>query len=361
MPTKKISFVIFAVIVIGIGVFCYFYSDRNPQTETYDEESNESIEPVAVGMILPLSGPLAESAESIQRSVGLVKTDDLKFIYEDDMCDGKKALSAYLKLHAEGVRIFSVACSGSVLAIAPHAQTNGDIILTAFAGSIDIRNTGPEVIRFIPDGLTVVEVMEQYFNMYPDAQYGLLHEQQDYASSVSDAVEHVLGDRLVLKESYSSETTDFSTELLKFSRSDIDAVILVPVSDDTAQLIYKQIQQLHISLPFIGDVNMCDYPFLPSDYGISGVCWKAQLNTDGYHDFIENYQTQYHLDPSYPFYDALTYESVNMLSKAVSTGERDIESIRAFILAGGTGDITELEFDDSGNIIAGDYLELVRF
>ncbi len=359
MKNKNIIYIFIGIIVVLFG-FVLFGQQQAPDVSNSDDIMAEQ-RPLRVGIIAPFTGPLATAAESIKRSVELVETDVLEFVYEDDSCEPKKAILAYQKLKSDGVNIFSVACSGSVLAIAPLAKEKGDLIVTAYAGSIDIRKTGPEVIRFVPDGLSVVEAMKSFFQSYPDYDFGLFHEQQDYANSVADEISSTLGDRIIVRESYSADELNFKTELLKISNEKIDALIFVPVSEKTAEKVYKDIRELDIDLPLIGDVNVCDYGVQPSEYGISGMCWRAELATDGYKKFMEMFNEAYATNPSYPFYDSLTYESIQLLNTIVNDGNRDVENIKQKILSGGKGAIVNLEFDKQGNATARDYLKKIEF
>ncbi|MCB0336388.1 MAG: hypothetical protein KDD62_08780, partial [Bdellovibrionales bacterium] len=79
---------------------------------------------------MPLTGSGALIGKSIQGVTKLAQLNSIEPVFEDDQCVGKHAVSAYLKLRQQDIRVFYMACSGSILAIAPLAKKNGDLILT---------------------------------------------------------------------------------------------------------------------------------------------------------------------------------------------------------------------------------------
>ena len=134
---------------------------------------------IKVGVISPMSGAATTMGEEIVNSINLASTNSLSIVFEDDQCDTKKSISAYQKLKLQGTHVFYVACSGSVLALAPIAKQDGNLIVTAYAGSSEIRKTGDEVIRFIPDAVSVAEAMAEFASTLPiSSKIGLLYEER---------------------------------------------------------------------------------------------------------------------------------------------------------------------------------------
>lgn len=344
-----------AVAVILVGGWFVFY--KKPQ--------EAAAEKTIVGVIGPFSGSAASMGEAIRNSINLLMPEAVTFDFQDDECEAKKAITAYQLLQGKGVKVFYVACSGSVLALAPMAKENGDLILTAYSGSTEIRKSGKETIRFNPDGLSVIGVMTDYLATSPFKKYGILYEKQDYAQSVVDGLKTVLGDKVTMEEGYLSSSTSFKTQIAKLKASGIDAVIFVPVSDVAAKTIYGEMQDLKIGKPIVGEVNACDYSFKPSDYGLKGVCWKAGVDTPGYAAFAAAYKAKYGTEPAYPLYDSFTYDSMLITDRLlVGKGKLDNAAVQALedaIIAGQKGSVVDFAFDEDGEVVASDYLKLVEF
>lgn len=315
-----------------------------------------------IGVVGPFSGAVASMGESVQRTIELAlatSTRVLEPMYEDDQCEGKKAISAYEHLKLKGVRIFYVACSGSVMAVAPLAKQDGNLIVTAYAGSSEIRKLGDEVIRFIPDALTIIDAMGAYADAHPSDTYAILFENQDYARSVADGLEARLGKRVVAKEAYLSSDKSFLTHITKVKAAKASAIIYVPVSDVSAQIVLKEMKQLQVNTPIIGDVNLCDYSFSPKDFGLHGICWKANLSTDGFTAFVDTFKIAYSVAPQYPFYDAVTYDVMTILDHMGSS--KSIPDIKKALLSGVSGPVTSYTFDATGQLQGAKYLEMVSF
>ncbi len=320
---------------------------------------------IMIGVIAPLNGPAASMGEAIRNSVNLVKAGNVTFEFEDDQCDAKKAIAAYQAMKLKGTRIFYVACSGSVLSLAPMVKENNDLIITAYAGSTEIRKTGKEVIRFNPDGMSVIGVMTDYLASAPFAKYGILYEKQDYAQSVVDGLKGKLDKNIVAEEGYLSADTSFKTQIAKLKASGADAIIFVPVSDVAAKIIYGEMRDLKMDKPIVGEVNACDYAFKPSDYGLKGVCWRAGIDTEGYKAFAAAFKAKYGSDPAYPLYDSFTYDSMGIVDRLLAgktpLDDAAVRSIEDEIVKGQKGNVTDFSFDADGEVLANQYLKLIEF
>lgn len=319
-----------------------------------------SDELVKVGVIMPLSGPTALMGEAIKNAIDLGQYENIQPIFEDDQCDAKKALSAYQKLKLEGVRIFYTACSGSVMALAPLAAQNDDLILTAYAGSAEIRKTGTEVIRFIPDALSVGEAMIKHVSTLQDKKIGIFHEEQDYAQSLADLLRQNLGSRLIATERYNANDTTYRTQITKLKFSGIDTLLFIPTSDKAAQLALKEMQTQNFSPEIITEVNSCDYAFKPSDYGLHGVCWRATLETPGYERYLADYKTKYSKDSAFPFYDSITFDMFAIIDNLYKQSLL-VEELRKSILSGLDGGVSSYRFDSVGEVESSQYLKMISF
>jgi len=144
------------------------------------QNGKEEQDQPALGVIVPLSGSTATMGSSIVRDLQMLNLKTLALHFEDDQCDPKQAISVYRRLRLKSVKYFYLACSGSVLALAPLAKKDGTLIITAYAGASAIRTTGPEVIRYIPDALSISQEIVKYLRQRNDARIGLLHEEQDW-------------------------------------------------------------------------------------------------------------------------------------------------------------------------------------
>jgi branched-chain amino acid transport system substrate-binding protein len=308
---------------------------------------------LAIGVITPLSGEAASMGEGVRNAIDLAvsEIDDSNFSvkYEDDQCDTKKAVLAYQKLKSEGVHVFYVACSGSVLALAPLAKEDNNLIITAYAGSSEIRKTGDEVIRFIPDSVTVVDAITEYFKESATTT-ALLYENTAYPLSVANSLKEKLAINLDLP--YNATSRSLVLELLKIKQSNVSKIIFIPLSDKLANTIYKEMKTLGLKTSIVGDVNVCDYSSKPSDFGIPYVCFKAEASGERVENFKMKYKQRFGIESQYLFYDVATYDSIFGIYKTNGKKEE--------ILKGVEGPTHSYLFDQKGELLNGyKYLKLV--
>ncbi len=320
--------------------------------------------PIKVGVINPSSGPAAHTGEEVLNTLKLATTTSATLLYEDDQCDAAKAISAYQKLKGEGVHVFMVSCSGSVLALAPIAKKDGNLILTAYAGSSEIRKTGDEVIRFIPDALSIAGAMATYVSKLKatSTKIGLLYEDQDYAKSAALTLQDKLGSKIIETEQYSANDTTFRTQISKLKANNINTLLYVPTSDKAAQLVFKDIKTLGYTPFIVGDVNTCEYPFSPKDFGLKSVCFDSGFATTtvAYTKFIASYKKTYGQDSTAPFYNAITYDIATLIDRFAKTHKSYnlVPDLKKYFLNGVTGQMSRYSFTANGEVVATPYLKM---
>lgn len=317
-------------------------------------------ETASLGLILPLSGPSAYMGQSVVGVMKLANPGNYQPVFEDDRCEGKAALTAYLKLRERGIRVFYVGCSGSLLAVAPHAKRNGDLILTTLAASLKIRETGDEVIRLNPDALSVADKMLGMITaeLRPVA---ILHEEQEYCDSLANRLAQLLGPALVEKISYRPDAASFASEILKIKQRRVKSLILIPLADGAARTILRQIAQHRLESALIGDVNLCDFPFKPSDFGLHGKCAAARFSGRDYEKFIADYTTLMGHPPAYPFYDAMALDLFERLEQIAAT-PLSVPLVKSRLLQGFKGKFSSYSFTPEGEAAgAGEYMNIVDY
>jgi ABC-type branched-subunit amino acid transport system substrate-binding protein len=341
--------IIWTVLVLTIVVVVISINKKTTDSEV-----------IKLGVIAPLSGPAANIGEEIVNSIKLASSSSLQLLFEDDACDTKKAIFAYQKLKQEGVKIFNVNCSGSVLALAPIAKQDGNLIVTGFSGSSEIRKTGDEVIRFIPDALSIAGAMANYLST-STSKIALLYEEQDYSRSVANILKEKLGNKIMNEEKYIATDTTYKTQIVKLKSLGIQTLLYVPTSDKAAQLVYKEMNTLNFKPLIVGDVNVCEYPFSPKEYGLSAICYDAAftVETEGYKNFVSDYKTTYGKESTSPFYHSITYDIVKILETYINqNGQTDlVNGFKKYLLSGVTGRMTAYNFTPEGEVIADDYLK----
>lgn len=352
MKKTKIFALVVALIVIGTILF----SRNSPSSEK-----------IKIGVIIPLTG---HATTVVQDTTAIINeyaktARNIEFVFQDDQCSGKNAISAYNMLKNQGIKIYSVSCSGSILALAPLVAQDGNVIITAFGGSTEIRKTGDEVIRFIPDGLSIAEGLVKEIKSNPDKRYGVLYENMDYAKSVVEKLQKDVPNQIISVDGYKTDETSFSTLIAKVNTSSADELIYIPVGEVSRELIYKEMQKMNFSKNILGEVNVCESQIFPEKFGLHGVCFKTELKTDGYKKFVDEFKNKYGRDLTYPFYNSITYDmlkNADDILEGVSIQKDDaIRNFKDKILSGIDGEISSYRFSPEGEVLDGEYLVRVEF
>ena len=324
-------------------------------------------EKIKIGVIIPLSGPAASIAEDFNLILNDYQSiaENIEFVIQDDQCSGKNALSAYNMMKAQGIRIYMVACSGSILSLAPLVAEDNNVIVTGYGGSIEIRKTGDEVIRFIPDGLSIAEGVIRFIKQNPNTKYAIFSENQDYPKSIVDKLRQEVGAQIMYVDSYNASDSSFKTHILKLQASVADSVIYIPVSETAREIVYKEMQQLGFNKKILGEVNVCDSTILPKDFGLHGTCFKTVLTTNGFDTFVEDFSNTHARQPRYAFYNAISLDIAKITDRFFKNvdvvTDEVISQFKGTILSGISGDVTSYKFTLDGEVIGGEYLEQVDF
>lgn len=326
-------------------------------------------QPNQLGVIMPLSGPAASYGATLEGAFRLAHAAHMRMVIEDDQCEAKKALSSYEKLRLQGVRVFYVACSGGVLALAPLAKAQGTLILTTNAASAAIRQTGTEVIRLNPDGVSIARQVTAYLkNRFGAALsvVALLHEEQDYAVSLANTLGDLLPGVTIIRESYPGDAVSVKSQLVKLNRPAVQAILFAPIAETTARIVLKDMAELRLAKPVIGEVNVCDFPFTLRDYGLNGACFAARFESPAFDEFMRSYRAANGRDSTTPFYDALTYDLALRIDEIAAhtqfAAPDGVAKLREELLRGFDGKFARYRFGSDGKVEdSGEYLKLKEF
>lgn len=317
--------------------------------------------PKKFGFIVPLTGTGSLMGKSLQGVSELASLQSTKVFFEDDQCIGRNALSAYQKLKSEGVKVFYIACSGSILAVAPLAKKNGHLIFSTYSASTEVRKLGSEVIRLNPDANSVAKAFLDLIDD-SDKSIGVLYEQQDYAVSLLSNLKELMGSRIVKSISYASDARSLKSEIIRLKNSKIKSLIFIPVSDSVARIALKEIAELGLNINLYGEVNLCDYPFKPSDFGIHGKCLSATFSNKLFDKFILDYEKKIGYKPAYPFYDLMALDLLKFIDGFESKSADFSNKLRNSVLSGFGGAFVKYSFTKNGEAKnSGKYLKVVSY
>ena len=186
----------------------------------------------------------------------------LVIIVEDSKCSAQDAIAAYRKLtDVDGVKIIlGPSCSGAMLGVAPLAEEDGVVLLSASATNPAIADAGDYIFRtamsYAQLGIDTGNVL------WADGIRTLatITETSDYTdygevlSRTTVTQFEKLGGELVAEERFASDdVTDYDSLLIKLLSADPDAVHISVRSEFEGGTIVKQVRELGYDGPLYSD------------------------------------------------------------------------------------------------------------
>jgi branched-chain amino acid transport system substrate-binding protein len=326
---------------------------------------------IKIGFIAPLTGDAAsyglteknavEIAVEEINSAGGINGKKLEVIFEDGKCSGKDASTAAQKLiDFDGVKaILGGACSGETLAIAPIAEANKVVVISAYSSSPDVTKAGDFVFRTAPSdseaGLFTAEYAIKHYN-----KVGVISENTDYAQGLRKVFKEEFakaGGELAGDEVFEQDSKDFRTQILKVKAEKPEAILLNPQTGISGGLLAKQVRELGIDLPLIGNFVFSGNDALSgAGDALEGMVFidVAALKGEKAQIFLEKYKVRFgHMESDYEA--GSKYDDVYLIANAIKKVGYDGEAIRDYLYSVKfSGTLGEYYFDENGDINGAD-------
>jgi len=203
-----------------------------------------------VGVSLPLTGPLAEYGEAVRNGIDLAIEDQpglrnkIKFIYEDNSYDAKKAVGTLQKLvDFDGVNLLLVWGNEPALSVAPVAEQRR-VPTIAIAQYAQVAANRNYVIRFINNGDQYSETLLGYLRKENITRIGIVKSELSFFNMLTDGLERLKGsEQIEVVDSLLPSETDFRPTILKLRTKNFDILGLYLISPQVG-LFFKQANEL---------------------------------------------------------------------------------------------------------------------
>lgn len=221
---------------------------------------SEASAQIKIGIILPMSGPLAEYGTAELHGIQLAQTDypelfsNIKFVFEDSQYDPKVAISAFNKLRTvDQVSVIYDWGSATGLALAPVAEGRKFPLLSM---SIDPAAAigRSYVIRFGNYAGQYIEKLVPALRARGFKKIGVIKVELAYTNSMYDEMVRQFaapGESVQLLNSVNPADTDFKSIVTKLKQTPIDALCVYLMSGQIRQF-YRQFADQGLSIPTIG-------------------------------------------------------------------------------------------------------------
>ena len=382
-------------------------------TDVDDATNNIADDHVKIGILAPLTGPLAGfgrdmentarmAADEINR-VGGVNGKPISFLVRDTRLGRSDSQTASLamtnELINEGVvAIIGPAGSGTTLNIAPLAIANGVLLITPSATSPAIseiddsdliwRTVASDAFQgvFLAEQL-VADGKNNIAVIYREDAYGIGLE-----NSLVSAFQESGGTVLSSVGYPASKENNFESEVESiFSQGTPDAIVIISFVIDGANIMVSLANSSRTSVPDLYGVDGNNRDeFLENSprqlvLGMKGSAPTAPSTAPNYIAFSERFENAFNAAPS--VFTESTYDAVYLLASAMSVGRQNstsalVQNLRPISLANTTsplrinvgpegyqqllsnldvdidmvGAASEIDFDNRGDVTSGNYI-----
>ncbi|MFC1803724.1 ABC transporter substrate-binding protein [Thermoproteota archaeon] len=360
-------------------------TDRVNQLEAQVSELQSSMlpDPIKIGHILPLTGPLGVYSEGFLKGVQLavweinqqggIAGHQIELIEEDSETDAIVAAEAAHKLiDIDNVQVIIGAyASACTYAVAPYAEQTHVVMISPATTGVALSTAGEYIFRVVPSDsgqaaaiadLVLNEGYNTAATIVLDSPYGVGIEE-----TFTELFE-AAGGEVVKSIRYELGAATYKTELGLIQDSDPDVIIDVSYADD-GQIIFKEASELGMNTPWICAEGIADDKIFEapgvgnymSMAGEKGMIGTRPLSTENPAsvNFKKMWKEHFGEDYAGQIYGDYAYDAAKVALMAVAyAGNYDGEAIKDALFysgltyKGASGDKTFDEFGD----VAGDYI-----
>jgi branched-chain amino acid transport system substrate-binding protein len=342
-------------------------------------------EPLNIGMVAPVTGPLAVdrygilgaklAVEEINKAGGVLGRP-IELVIEDSQSTNPGSVLAFSKLAGDKdiPAFIGPIFSTQIHAIAPDIQRTGRPVMI---GATDPRLThmgNPWLFRCRPNDIYSARVIADYgINTLGKKKWAIVHSTDAFGTSGMQNLVEVLkraGVEPVLIQGYTNNSQDFTPVALAVKQSGADVMgTYMPFPTDQG-IFARQLRQLGVSITWVGSPTTVATSVLrlagPALYGSYAVADFAADSSPTAKEFATKFEATYKFAPDQG--GAWTYDAVHVLALAIDNAKSlEPQKIREAILSvkGYAGAEGTYNFDQNGdglqgyNIVKNDNGEIV--
>jgi branched-chain amino acid transport system substrate-binding protein len=333
--------------------------------------ARRSAQPVTIGAVLPLTGDLAVYGQEMKKGIDLAVDQAAKgkgsnrlrvtVLYEDDRGDPKTSVTAVEKLIATAKVpvIIGGAISATAVPCVPVAQRSHVVLFSPAATSPKLTGVSPYFFRNWPSDIYDGQAMGEF------AARGLgfkraavLLVNNEWGVAISKEFERAFqaaGGKIVAKESYQQNATDFRAQLTKIKSTSPQAVYLPGYLKELSNIL-RQKKELDVSGTALSAYGFYDPKLLQT----AGSAAEGAVFTAPAYDpkqrkpaveaYVKAFHARYGKDPD--IWSAQAYDAANIVLSALREGGRSGDELRDRIarVKGFDGVAGLTSFDAKGDV-----------
>ncbi len=335
---KKIIWtVVTIVIVIAIIVTALVSQKGNTAT-------------IKIAGLYPLTGGLASYGEPAQKAA-LIAVEDinatggingkkLELVSEDHKCDPKTMVSLFEKtVNVDGIHIMtSVACSGTVSAVAPNLEKNDTVLLGTVTSGSKLTAVSPNFYRNWASDGQEAKLLSNQVIAKGYKTVAVIYEETDYAKGLKIAMENDLKDSgvKIVSESFVSGATDVRTQLTKLQAVKADVLFVSVQTVPSGETVLTQIEQLKFQPKalFVNDNILKAAPLLTNHTALlDGAIGGDYVfhGSDGLNALLAKYKAKYGQDCPQVNICAAEYDAIAMIAQGIKENGETSAGVKSYL------------------------------
>jgi branched-chain amino acid transport system substrate-binding protein len=347
------------------------YLNNQTANQTGNKTTMADAKTIKVGVLLPLTGSLANIGAGMKDSLTMAAEDinkngsmngkTLELVFEDTSCDSAKAIPAINKMITQDhiSALVGGTCSGESLAIAPILTQNKLPAISPSATNPDITTKGGDYLyRVAPSDSFQAKVAEKYAReKLGSKKVAVLYQNDDWGVGLKDAFIATFkanGGQVVGGEDNSFEkgTTDVRTQIAEIKSANPD-LIYVPCFPAECSVILTQLSEAGYTGNILGADGADDAATL-AKLGKVADGLKITVPSGPSDSFNAKFKARFNKDGG--AYTAQAYDSLVLLSEGLKKGS-DTQSVKQYLddLLSYVGQSGIITFDDNGDITSARY------
>jgi branched-chain amino acid transport system substrate-binding protein len=323
-------------------------------------------EPIKIGVVGPLTGPVAVGGlhtrnglelakEEVDKKGGVPGVGNFELIYEDDKCVPPESVNAVTKLvHRDKVLavIGSVCSSATLASMAVTEKAKTPQITTVSSAPAITQKGNPWIFRTaLADSLRAEALAEFAVKTLKAKVVGIIHDADDYGKDGADAFIAKFKTYNIqpkVNESFNRKDIDFSGQLMKVKNAGADLLIIWGLPEESS-LILKQIKDMNLNVRIMGGDAMAN----PRTSALAGPAIDGVFSAIDFvrtdksptvQEFVKKYESKFNTPSDNVAANA--YESVYMLKTAITKSGLDKNKLRQTLL--------DTKFDEMTGVITFD-------
>jgi branched-chain amino acid transport system substrate-binding protein len=353
------------------------------ETQVSDLQATMLPDPIKIGHILPLTGPLGVYSEGFLKGVQLavweinqeggIAGHRVELIEEDSKTDAAAAAEAAHKLiDIDNVKVIIGAYASScTYAVAPYAEQMQVVMISPATTGVQLSDAGEYIFRVVPSDSGQAAAMAELAVSKGYTSAATIVIDNPYGVGIDETFTELFeksGGEVVASIQYELGAATYKTELGIIQDSDPDVIIDVSYADD-GQIIFKEAAELGIDKPWIcaegiADDKIFGAPGVPqymTTTGGDGMIGTRPLSVEspGSVHFKNMWKEHFEEDFAGQIYGDYAYDAAKIAIMAISyAGQYEGEAIKDALFYSGSsykGASGDKTFDEYGDV-SGDYI-----